>query len=366
MSIKLGELLVSNKLITEHQLKEGLHAQTVFGGKLGTNLVELGYLNEMDLAKLLSAQLDIPCIEEGELENIDKKILALVPTKLVEKHRVLPLEADERKLRLAMSDPTNYPAIDEITFATGMRIKPIVAPEILLVYAIEKYYDVKRAVRYIRAAGMAQNLSETSPYAGATEARLLDLGAEEVAAKAASAKGAAAEGAEVDGFPIHQVVIELVRARRTEDIMEIVRWFVPQDFKYTAVFLFSGENAIGGTQVGCKLTNEEFEEFTFPVESSEMLSKIFNTKETFAGMPSLSGIDDWYFSELGIPKDRPIICFPVISGDKLQAIILASENKKGELVDIMDIYALFCKKLGMAFDLIGLKDRIIDLSQLED
>lgn len=366
MSIRLGELLVNNKLITQHQLKEALHAQTIFGGKLGTNLVELGYVNEMDLAKLLSTQLGIPCVEAGDFDNLDRDVLKIVPLALVKKHSVIPLELEGRNLRLAMSDPTNFPSIDEISFATGLRIQPVVAPEILLVYAIEKYYDVPRSVRYIRASGMAQNLAETDTASSAAAPRL--EGAPEPTLMVGETElnlGPSNEELAVDGFPIHQLVTQLVRSRNASDVLEVIRAFVSQDFNYAAVFLLNGETAVGATHVGGKLGVEYFKEYSFPVNSSELLFKVFNTKEPYHGIPTISGVDHWYFSELGFPMDRPTLCIPVINNNQVTCIILASENKKGELLDMLDMYALLVKKLSYAFDLLVLKNQILDLSELD-
>ncbi len=366
MSIKLGELLIKNKLITQHQLKEALHAQTIFGGKLGTNLVELGYVNEMDLAKLLSTQLGMPCVEAGDFDKVDKDVIKLVPVALVSKHRVMPLGVEGKTLRLAMSDPTNFPSIDEISFATGLRVQPVVAPEILLVYAIERYYDVPRSVRYIRAAGMAQNLAETDTASSAAAPKL--EGSAEAAVMEGEAEldlGTSLEEMAVDGFPIHQVVTQLVRARNISDVLEVIRAFVSQDFNYAAVFLINGEMAVGATHVGGKLGIEYFQEYSFPVNSSELLFKVYNSQEPYHGIPTISGVDHWYFSELGFPMERPTLCIPVINNDQVTCIILASENKKGELLDMLDMYALLVRKLSFAFELLVLRNQILDLSELE-
>ena len=364
MSIKLGDLLVQNKLITQHQLKEALHAQTIFGGKLGTNLVELGYVNEMDLAKLLSTQLGIPCVDAAEFDNIDPDVLKIVPVALVEKHRVMPLELDGKTLRLAMSDPTNFPSIDEISFATGLRVEPLVAPEILLVFAIEKYYDVARSVRYIRAAGMSQNLAETATAASAAMPRL--EGEPEQLVKVGEKQiELSTEEMVTEGFPIHQVVSQLIRSNNVNDVLEVIRVFVAQDFNYAAVFLLSGETAVGATHVGGKLGIDLFQEYQFPINSSQLLFKVWNTREPFHGIPTISGVDHWYFTELGFPMDRPTLCIPVVTDNKVTCIILASENKKGELLDMLGTYSLLVKKLSFTFEMLVLKKQILDLSELD-
>ena len=138
-----------------------------------------------------------------------------------------------------------------------------------------------------------------------------------------------------------------------------------QDFNYAAVFLLSGENAVGATHVGGKLGVDLFQEYSFPINSSELLFKVWNTREPFHGIPTISGVDHWYFSELGFPMDLPTLCIPVVTNDKVTCIILASENKKGELLDMLDMYSLLVKKLSHTFEMLYLKKQILDLSELE-
>jgi hypothetical protein len=147
--------------------------------------------------------------------------------------------------------------------------------------------------------------------------------------------------------------------------MEVIRAFVSQDFNYAAVFLLNGEMAVGATHGGGKLGLEYFQEYSFPVNSSELLFRVYNAREPYHGIPTISGVDHWYFSELGFPMDRPTLCMPVVNNGQVTCIILASENKKGELLDMLDMYALLVKKLSYAFELLVLKKQILDLSELD-
>jgi type II secretion system (T2SS) protein E len=364
MPIKLGELLLSNGLINEHQLKEGLHAQTVFGGRLGTNLVELGYINEMDLALLLSKQLNIPCISAGDLDGLDQDVIKTISKKLAERLRVVPIDADERSIKVAMADPTNFPAIDELRFSTGMLINPVVAPEILVVFALEKYYEVRRSVRYIRASGMAENLANTSTTAVAAKQKIGAVG-EVVVGEEKIGSDQQNEEMAVEGYPIHMAVTELIKAINVGHILDVIRAFISEDFSQMAVFLLKGENAVGATHFGCKLAQDEFQEFSFPVESSELVSKIRDTKEPFMGVPTLSGVDAWVLSELGIDTEKGIICLPVMSASVMNGMIMVAKNKKGDLLDMMDSYSFFTKKVGLAFDMLIMKERILDLAGFE-
>ena len=149
MAEKLGELLIKKNLLTQAQLEEALQAQVIFGGKLGTVLIEMGLITEDTLAEILAQLLSIPCAKPGQLQNIPENVIKIISAELAEKHKVMPVSVSGKKLTLAMAEPHKLQAIDEISFRTGYIIRPIVALEVRLVFALENYYGIKRTMRYI-------------------------------------------------------------------------------------------------------------------------------------------------------------------------------------------------------------------------
>jgi len=150
MSIKLGEMLMEAGLLTRPQLEAALKNQVIFGGKLGTNLIELRYLTEDDLARFLSKKLELPCATSEQLSSIPPDIIELIPKEVADKYKVIPLGRERKRLTLAMLDPADLSVIDAISFVTGFYINPLIAPELRLAVALENYYGIKREVRYIQ------------------------------------------------------------------------------------------------------------------------------------------------------------------------------------------------------------------------
>ncbi len=148
MSKPLGKLLLSARAVTSAQLEEAIQNQVIYGGKLGTNLMELGYLNLAALSKVLSKKLGCPTINPFKLKPARRDLLRLLGKKLAVKHQVVPLGADEKNMDLLMANPTDVAAIDEIRFATGKRIRPYISPELVVLTLLEKYYGVPRDFRY--------------------------------------------------------------------------------------------------------------------------------------------------------------------------------------------------------------------------
>ena len=137
---RLGELLVRNKLIDDKQLAKALEEQRATGGRLGASLVKLGYLKEEDLAAFLSRQYGVPSINLAEFE-IDANVIKLVSNEIAQKYQLIPVNRAGSTLIVAMADPSNIFAIDDIKFMTGYNVEVVVAAEASIKQAIDKYYD---------------------------------------------------------------------------------------------------------------------------------------------------------------------------------------------------------------------------------
>jgi type IV pilus assembly protein PilB len=159
---RLGDLLVAEGLITDAQLKQALSEQKGKTDKVGSILVKLGFITEEQLIGFLSRQYGIPSITLNKID-IDAETLRLVPTAIALKYEILPVKRIGGTLTLAMADPTNVFALDDIAFMTNLQILPVVAPQAAIRKAIEKYYEAGSG------ASMTDMLSEITAEVGNVE-----------------------------------------------------------------------------------------------------------------------------------------------------------------------------------------------------
>jgi type IV pilus assembly protein PilB len=145
MSAKLGEILVRENLLSPQQLREALDYQREHGGRLGFNLVKLGLVSDDMITAVLSRQYGVPSVNL-ELFDIDESVIRLIPQEVAQKYSVLPLSRVGATLTLAMVDPTNVFAMDDIKFMTGLNIEPVVVSEASVQEAIAKYYAQSREI----------------------------------------------------------------------------------------------------------------------------------------------------------------------------------------------------------------------------
>src|SRR6476646_10833034 len=139
MPVRIGDLLLKEKRITPAQLQEALSYQKTNGGKLGYNLVKLGFVKDEEITALLSKQYGVPSINLTQFE-IDPGIIKLIPAETAHKYQIVPLSRSGATLTIAMTDPTNVFAMDDIKFMTGYNVEPVVASETAVMEAIHRYY----------------------------------------------------------------------------------------------------------------------------------------------------------------------------------------------------------------------------------
>ena len=152
MPVKLGELLLKENMVSPQQLQEALAHQKVNGGKLGKAFVSLGYVRDEEITSLLSRQYGVPSINLDHFE-VDPAIIKIIPAETARKYQILPLSRSGATLTIAMADPTNVFAMDDIKFMTGYNVEPVVASETSLEEAIDKYYGSTRSLQLKQDGG---------------------------------------------------------------------------------------------------------------------------------------------------------------------------------------------------------------------
>jgi type IV pilus assembly protein PilB len=161
MPLKIGEFLVKSNLISQDQLEKALEEQKQTGGRVGEHLVRLGYVTEEDILDCLSQQYGVPSINLRHFE-IDESIIRLIPADVARKYQFIPVSKTGATLTVAMADPTNVFAMDDITFITGYRVEPVVASEEALRESIDKYYGTTHSLELKKVMEDLQTVEESA------------------------------------------------------------------------------------------------------------------------------------------------------------------------------------------------------------
>ncbi len=373
MALKLGEMLMQEGLVTPEQLEEALRYQVIYGGKIGTNLIEMGLAEEGDIALTLSRKLRVPYVDPEQLMNIPEGVLRVVPLDIVEKYKVIPLRLDQKKLSLVMADPGNLPAIDEISFRTGYIIRPLVTPEVRLILALEKYYNIQRELRYILALGkiapkkkgasspdkpaarppsaQEQALREALASADLSEIdEVLDLGEAELIEELPDVEV-------IDRFTPDAVSHQLADAKDRDEIAEALVGSLSRDFPRCALFLVKGTAATGWKGRWRGKAVEAFDRLQVSLEDPSVLKLVAESRSCYLGPLPDNPANAQILKETGGGKPQTVLFVPMIMLGRVVAILFVegAPDLGERLVELQKLTA----KAAMAFDILILRSKII-------
>src|SRR6202521_2242790 len=205
MSSRLGEILIKESLITSEQLRQALEHQKANGGRLGTCLMKLGFISEDEITGALSRQYGVPSINLKFYE-VDASVIKLIPQDTAVRYQIVPLSRVGSTLTIAMTDPTNVFAMDDIKFMTGFNVEPVVASETAIAEAISKFYGETQS---------EEELSKVMKDLSGEDAADLELAAEEQEMNLSELERAAEEAPIIK--LVHLIVTDAVK-RGASDI----------------------------------------------------------------------------------------------------------------------------------------------------
>jgi type IV pilus assembly protein PilB len=157
---KIGDLLIENKIITAEQLEEASNIQKMTGKKLSNVLIENNYVTETQIMEVLEFQLGIPFIDLNKI-TIKPEVLRLIPYQLIKRHNVIPVKLELNLLYVAMEDPLNFIAIDDIRMATNYEIVPVISFRNTIIRAINKLYGNETSDKAIKEFQKESDLNNT-------------------------------------------------------------------------------------------------------------------------------------------------------------------------------------------------------------
>ncbi len=158
---RLGEVLLKSGKVSPDQLQKALEMQKRDGGRLGTCMVKLGFLTDAQLVELLAQHFNVPAISLEGLK-IDEAIIKIIPADVARKYTILPIAKQGAKVTIAMNDPTNVFAMDDIKFMTGYNVEPVVASESSIRVAIDRFYGSTHAIELKKVMEEVSESSDTA------------------------------------------------------------------------------------------------------------------------------------------------------------------------------------------------------------
>lgn len=368
MAQKIGEALIKEGYISKEQLSKALERQVIFGGRLGTNLVELGYIKEDELTRFLSRFLMVPYAEPSYFENMDPDVLSSISQGIAEKYLVMPIKIEKNKVHLAMLDPKDFVSLDEIRFITGYEIIPYIASDLRLLHALEKYYDIKRDLRYVTIYGRAP---EVVAKPGVTKPIEVEKPKEEVRVRpfAGPREKPATEPRErpkimekkPEEVTVRNINFAMANAKDREEIADIIMAEAARKLKRAALFMVKGEYVFGWRGEGLNLDNDIVLSIKMPLNQMSLFKDIIDGMTFHQGPLLKIPLNDKLMEDMGGFYPREVIAFPLTIRGKVVSILYGDNGDKTLLMGEYDDLKNLMVMASMAMEILILKRKIMEL-----
>jgi len=365
--LRIGEMLLKAGILTRQQLEEALKAQLIYGGKLGTNLVEHGFVTEEFLTSFLSKQCNVPAVDSQELDSIPGYVIESVPREMADRHKVVPFKKENRRLDLALIDPTNLRAIDEVSFKTGLKIRPYVAPEVTIARCLERYYDIPRARRYIRLepdrhATRGPVLSDVSK---------LMVPVHDESSVPPSGNGLEAEADSSEAMPIGvpeafpdrpmpmlHVVSELQSAETNSQIIELILRFGRAYFQHRSVLVLRAGSFEVVSSEGSREYVGHTKKLTVPIEPPNIIHSIYNNQQYHLGTIPPNPENFAILEQFGEEPGSALFLLPLIYNQRVELILFASRSTQSFALEHVRRFQMLMEKASLANQILLLKNRL--------
>jgi len=369
MSQMIGETLIERGLINREQLGKALNFQLMHGGHLGTCLIEMGFVSEASLGQVLADIFNVDCAGPQDFIGLPDSLLRRIPRCLVEKHRAIPIQFDNDVLKVALVNPLDLDALDDLAFATNYKTVPCAAPEIRILQAMEVYYNIPRSRRYISIVARLDKSSiqrrrptDSDVHPGTSA---LDHGNGEFADDETDRTGSTIEGDDnragkstsADFGPQARLADCLCRADNKEMLARAVLDYAALKTKHSILFIAKRSRVRLWDWIGLDIVPEAASRLDLDLVS-EPLFELLAGDEWYRGSIPDKARYQRFFALLQINVPAEMLLMPVHLNDRLVAILYCDGGPVDPIVGETGGFRDLVRKFQIAMHLVLLKNRI--------
>ncbi|HUT52724.1 MAG TPA: hypothetical protein VM658_04980 [bacterium] len=328
---RLGSYLIRQKIITPAQLDQAVQCQVLFGGRLGTNLLELGFITEEKLRRLLEEKYKVDSISRSDLNEIAAEVVALVSREVADRHKLVPLRAREGGLEVAMLDPFRESAMNALSEITTLKILPLIALELDLLWALEKYYAVKREARFVnldrwleQQAAARREPRKKKAEAGKAEPLLPDpqsITAQEGAPRSLDDFWDRVGRTGHPEYLLPHKLQDLQQATNRNQIARTILDFASMTFSRALLFVVNGDMLFGWDGAGQAVNSRTALAIMLPLNRRSVFKTVLETGAYYLGPIPDSPINRRFLAALGPSRPKTALLIPIMVSGKTAAIL---------------------------------------------
>ncbi|MCP4446115.1 MAG: hypothetical protein GY811_12330 [Myxococcales bacterium] len=290
--MRLGTLLLRDAIITLTQLEQSLRAQVLSGGRLGTNLVGLGFIDLNTLGRYLARSLDLPLAIADRCAKADPEFIEKLGAKLADRHSAIPLgieKNDPQALGVVFSNPTDRRSITALEEHFGLRIQPYVAAEMRLFYYLERYYGIRRRTRFTRRPKPEDTEAQPAPQKERRSTQPFRSLSEPAAVSIAprkhreSAAPPPIEAAPKTVLSLEEATDRVDKADQRDQIAGAIMQFSIGRFECAALFMVRYHHAIGWLSQAAGLGEASLDRLNIPLSGTSIFQVAHDTGQPYRG-----------------------------------------------------------------------------------
>ena len=361
--MKLGTLLLRNAAITLSQLETALRTQVLYGGRLGTNLVELGFIDVNTLTEYLAQSLNVPVATQDMFESVAQQAIDYFGADLARRYEAFPLHdamLPAAVQAVAMVNPKADHQVAQLATELGKRVIPHIAPELRIYYYLEKHYGITRKARYVRVGSRGDQTRDdrrrTQPAGGITMPAKVTFAPQGKAGnRVKRAKEADARAVSPAKLDVEKARLLIRQARHRDAIADVLAKYAAGRFGVMALFLLRDNNALGWRlhHENPAYADYDIEALSLPLGASSVLQAAHDSGKPYRGGPISPGMptERKLWTALGIETDpNEMLVVPVQVKLRVVNLIYAHGPGGGPLSDarVAELTRL-CEVAGAAY-----------------
>jgi len=346
MSKQIGEALIARGLLSRSQLDHALRLQLIFGGHLGTCLVELDYVSEPALARTLSEVLNMKCARAELLDDIPEEILKMIPRDEVRRRRAVPFGYKSNTLHVAVTKPS---MVAGLSVATGCKIVPYLAPEIYILRAMERYYGIPRRRRYLSV----DYASVAARTARATLGSSFENGRSNPTRETRSVKRPANDGV----LRLGEYSRKMSEVKDHGELGEVILDYLSERVQRCIIFGVEQDSAGIANWRGVRFPKEKIENLAIPLDPDSIFALALDDTCFHGTLPRDFDCSKFY-GKLGIGVPREVLVLPLYGENQLDAVLYGDGGKNGEVAGPTETYRLLLDEINVVLRMLSLRQQL--------
>lgn len=339
--MRLGQALLLRGLVTLDQLEAATIRQVTAGGRLGTNLVELGFLTDRDLRETLAGMHSVRPADPTELRAIPSELTRLLTPALAERYRAIPFRRDRYGIHVALTDPANLRILDDLRARLGREVRPYVTSEGRMLYYLKKYYRVEPYHRYAHLA-----------------TRFAAEDAQEARQRAARAPAFREEDL---GDARRVLAQRLGQVTSREDLGRALLRYAGGIVDRAAVFGVQGNQAIGWMALGDREVRERVGQLVLPLTGKGLLAEVARDQAVYVGQLPDGPENEVLRKTLGTPSARAACALPITYENRTVLLLYGEGARPAALAARRADLTRAAIQASLALQLMVLRNRLLDM-----